>query len=381
MTRRLQAFEAAPAPPLLSALEDALDGRGPAVLPVPADDAATRDRTIRAVRPEEPLESDDIAAVVATSGSTGEPKGVLLTTSGLRASAEATHARIGGPGRWLLALSPVHVAGLQVLVRSVLAGTSPVAMPAGSFEPRAFAEATAGLGPGRRYTSLVPTQLVRVLDAGGAAVEAAASYDVLLLGGAAATGTLLERARAAGIRVVTTYGMSETSGGCVYDGRALDGVSVELDDSGRILLSGPVLAAGYRLRPDLTAESFAGDRFRTSDLGRIGPDGRLAVLGRADDVIVTGGEKVAAAAVEDALASCDGVREAAVVGSPDPEWGQRVVAYVVPTDPSSPPAPDVVRRQVADRLGRAAAPREVRLVAALPLLPSGKVDRLALAKQ
>ena len=303
------------APATLDLLRAALDGTGPPLLP------STDPRVLAALRPDLPLEQDDIAVVVPTSGSTGEPKGVLLTAANLMASARASAAVLGGQGQWLLAIPTTHIGGLQVLVRSVLAGTEPVVLD-GPTTVAAFEAATQRLTGARRYVSLVPTQLRRLVGS-----PSLASYDAVLLGGAAAPAALLEQARAAGVRVVTTYGMSETSGGCVYDGLPLPGVAVDVTD--RIVLSGPVVARGYRLRPDLTAEVFAGDRFTTSDLGRVDDDGRLVVLGRADDVIVTGGEKVAPAAVEAALAEHPSVAEAAVVGVPDDEWGSRVRAVVV----------------------------------------------------
>ena len=201
------------------------------------------------------------AVVIATSGSTGEPKLVALSGAALRASARATEARLGGPGRWLLALPAEHVAGIQVIVRALLAGAPPVVMDLRTgFRPDAFAAATAALGPGRRYTSLVPTQLRRILDAEGA-VAALRSYAAVLVGGAALDPATRERALAAGVRVVTTYGMSETAGGCVYDGVPLDGVTVELDEDGRILLGGPTLASGY-LHPMAAPMATAGQGTR-----------------------------------------------------------------------------------------------------------------------
>ena len=348
---------------LLPALAAALDGTGPALVPdVPGLDA---------LRPGEALEHADVVLVVPTSGSTGEPKGVLLTAANLRSSASATAARLGGHGQWLLAIPPTHVGGLQVLVRSLLAGTSPVALPDGPFGAASFAEATVALTGARRFVSLVPTQLRRLLDPAG--LEALRAYDAVLLGGAAAPPALLAQVRGAGVRVVTTYGMSETSGGCVYDGVPLDGVRVRLRD-GRVRLAGPVVARGYRLRPDLTAEAFEGDSFTTSDLGRL-DGGVLQVLGRADDVVVSGGEKVPPLAVEAALETHPAVVEAAVTGVRDPEWGARVVAHVVLRAPLS--LADA-RDHVARTLPRAWAPRELREVGALPLLASGKVDRAAL---
>ena len=345
------------APATLENVAAALDGTGPPLLP------STDPRVLAALRPEEPLEHEDVVLVVPTSGSTGEPKGALLTADNLRASARATADRIG-EGQWLLAIPATHIGGLQVLVRSVLAGTSPVVLD-GPTTVEAFEAATGRLTGPRRYVSLVPTQLGRLL-----ASPALREYDAVLLGGAAAPPALLEQARAAGVRVVTTYGMSETSGGCVYDGEPLDGVRVAVQD-GRVRLSGPVVARGYRLRPDLTAQAFDGDTFTTTDVGEL-VDGRLVVHGRADDVIVTGGEKVAPAAVEAALAEHPSVAEAAVVGVPDPEWGARVVAVVVLRAPLTL---EQAREHVASRLPRAAAPRELRVVDALPVLPSGKIDR------
>jgi O-succinylbenzoic acid--CoA ligase len=235
------------------------------------------------------------------------------------------------------------------------------------------------MGGGPRYTSLVPTQLVRLLQ-DDAATAALRSFDAVLLGGAAASPDLLARARAAEVPVVTTYGMSETCGGCVYDGRPLDGVSVRIDDAGRILLAGPVLADGYLGRPDLDAEAFvraAGTRYlRTTDLGAW-TDGRLTVLGRADDVLVTGGVKVAPAPVEAVLGGVVGVGEVCVVGVPDPQWGQAVVAVVVPRPGTAPPTLAEVRAAVADRLGPAHAPRHLVVTDSLPVRGPGKIDRRA----
>jgi O-succinylbenzoic acid--CoA ligase len=283
---------------------------------------------------------------------------VLLTAGCLRASADAAIERLGGPGRWHLALPVTHIGGLQVLLRSLLAGEEPVT---GEL-------ATADLGQGRSYCSLVPTQLRRLLVT---APDALARYDVVLLGGAAAPPALLAEARAKGVHVVTTYGMSETSGGCVYDGTPLRDVTVSVGE--RIVLTGPVVARGYRLRPDLTAEAFHGSSFTTSDVGIV-RDGVLEVLGRGDDVVVTGGEKVAPAAVEAALSEHPAVAEVAVVGVPDEEWGARVVAVVV-LHPGAALTLEQARAHVAARVSRVAAPRELRLVSALPLLPGGKVDR------
>jgi len=346
----------------------ALDGDGPAVLPIgPGDPPPAAD--LRA-----PVD-DGVAAVVATTGSTGAPKAVLLPAAALRASADATYRRIGPPGRWLLALPAHHVAGLQVLLRSARAGVPAAAMDLrDGFRPEAFAAAVARAGAA--YTSLVPTQLGRLLDAGDTALDALRSFTAVLLGGAAADAALLDRARRAGVPVVTTYGMSETCGGCVYDGRPLDGVTVVIEADGRIRLGGATLAAGYRgAVSDADRAAFTADGFRTSDLGAWRPDGRLEVLGRADDVIVTGGEKVAPATVERALLAQEGVREACAVGLPDPEWGARVVAAVVGDGLDA----EHLRAAVAPALGRA-APRAVAVLDALPVRGIGKPDRAALRR-
>ncbi|WAL41566.1 AMP-binding protein [Brevibacterium sp. BRM-1] len=288
------------------------------------------------------------ALVVHTSGSTGAPKGVALSADALRASAEATASYLGGHGRWYLALPPNHIAGAQVLLRSQLAGTTPF-VAQGRFSAQGFAQEvrdlrTAALHSAAEplYTSLVPTQLVRIMR-DPAAVRAAAAFDAILLGGAALSPALLARAADAGLRIVRTYGMSETGGGCVYDGVPFDGVRVAITAHSRIELAGPVLADGYiahdpsagtlRALPDEgTGFSGAGTAraFLTSDLGRLA-GGVLSVLGRADDVIITGGENVSPLAVEHALLALlepHGVAEVLVTSVPDEEWGERLVALV-----------------------------------------------------
>ncbi|WP_181775091.1 o-succinylbenzoate--CoA ligase [Amycolatopsis pittospori] len=351
---------------LTSALAEALGG-GAAILPYASE--ALRD-AMEPTRPAEP----GTAVIIATSGSTGEPKGVLLSAAALAASARATHTRLGGPGHWLLATPAQYIGGLQVLVRSLLAGTTPAVVHAGGFRPDDFAEAASPLLAlnGTRYTALVPTQLGRLLDAGGPGLAAARAFDAIIVGAAATTAELRERAAEAGVKIVPAYGMSETASGCVYDGVPLDGVHVELEDE-RVCITGDVLAHGYRLRPDLTAEAFEGGRFRTSDRGRLSPDGRLEVLGRVDDMINTGGVKVAAAAVERILTAQPGIRDACVVGVPDPEWGEAVVALVVGAGCDV----DSLRAACREEAGAAAAPKRVEFTEELPLRGPGKVDRTA----
>jgi O-succinylbenzoic acid--CoA ligase len=346
----------------------ALDGERPlAVLPAgpPAVVAAAR----AVLRPEEPLEPG-ADLVVVTSGSTGGGRGVLLSAAALRASASATLDRLGGPGHWLLALPVSAIAGLQVLCRSVLAGVAPTALT--REEP--LTAAVGRMPAGRRYTALVPTQLRRFLDAEPDALRA---FDAVLVGGAATDPALLDRARTEDVRVVTTYGMTETAGGCVYDGRPLDGVQVRVREAG-IELAGPTLAVGYRLDPAATRAAFSGGWFATRDAGTVDAHGRLTVHGRLDDVLVSGGVNVAPAAVEAVLREHPDVADAVVFGRPDDEWGQRVVAAVVPANGS---APDLagLRAWVAVRLGAPSAPRELHLLDAVPTLHTGKPDRRRVA--
>ena len=346
--------------------------------------------------------------VLRTSGSTtGTGRLIAMSAAALVASARATHARLGGPGTWLLPLPAHHVAGLQILIRSLDAGTEPGVVDTSSgFSPAALAEAlssarrSTGATACRLYVSLVPTQLVRVLQ-DPQARRALAGADAVLLGGAAADPALLDRARGAGVTVVTTYGMSETGGGCVYNGRPLDGVELSIQNpdaegAGRILISGPVLAEGY-LPPADRAPDDAGGGFlkssgkrvlATSDRGRLRSDGRLEVLGRLDDVIITGGVKVEPRTVEEALTGLGMVAEACAVGLPDTQWGSVVVAAVVLEPAAGQETPgnrgdpdgEALREAVRTRLDGAHAPKRIVVLDALPLRPSGKVDRRAVAR-
>jgi o-succinylbenzoate---CoA ligase len=347
----------------------ALDGTSPlAVLPSGPRAAVAAARAVLA--PEEPLEAG-ADLVVVTSGSTGNGRGVLLSADALTASATATHERLGGPGAWLLALPVSAIAGLQVLCRGLLAGERATVLERGD----TLAAATARMPAGRRYTALVPTQLRRFLDAEPDGLRA---FDAVLVGGAATDPELLARAHDAGVAAVTTYGMTETAGGCVYDGEPLDGVRVRVTGGG-VELAGPMLALGYRLDPEGTAEAFADGWFRTRDAGHLA-DGRLTVTGRLDDVVITGGVNVSPAAVEAALRTHPDVADAVVVGRPDEEWGQRVVAAVVPA-PGATPELSTLRAWVTERLGAPAAPRELRLIEEIPTLHTGKPDRRAVATQ
>ncbi|AWH92789.1 o-succinylbenzoate--CoA ligase [Dietzia lutea] len=369
------------------ALEDVLADRGPALLPVPADDPARTRILVDSQRPGEPID-DRVALVVSTSGSTGTPKGAMLSAEALAASAAATDTVLGGPGRWLLALPAHHIAGLQVILRSLRAGHEPVVvdvtrgfgpetLPAAVDACRAGTGAGAGRAADRAYTSLVPGQLAKVLDEGSpAAVDALAGLDAVLLGGAAAAPELLARAADAGVRVVRTYGMSETAGGCVYDGAPLPGVRVEVDDDeGRVWLAGPQLAEGYRNAPDHPAFARAG-WFRTDDAGQVSPDGRLRVLGRLDEALSVGGLTLLPQTVEDALRRHPAVVDVVVVGIPDARLGTRPVAAVTLRATATA---DELRRHVTGVLGEHAAPARVAVLDALPVLAGGKVDRRGVA--
>jgi O-succinylbenzoic acid--CoA ligase len=294
----------------------------------------------------------------------------MLSAQALRASATATIRRLGGTGQWALALPANYVAGLQVIVRSLLTGTSPVVVA----DHDDLAAATDALTGARRYLAIVPTQLHRWLD-DDASLDALRGYDAVLLGGAAAAEPDLAAARAAGVAIVTTYGMSETCGGCVYDGMPLDGVAVALGAGGRIRLAGPVLFDGYAGRPDLTAEVLQDGWLTTSDIGELDADGLLTVLGRSDDVVVSGGVNVPIAVVEAVVRSLPGVAGCAVVGLPDAEWGEVVCAVVEVSAGNARVTLDEVRAAVGSRHPRTWAPRQLVVTDALPLLESGKVDR------
>lgn len=362
---------------LLAALEGVLDGREAPVVPIPSGDVRESELLTRGLRVGSEID-DDIALVIPTSGTTGTPKGAMLTAAALIASASATHDRLGGPGTWLLALPVHHIAGMQVLVRSSLAGTLPVDIDvSGGFDPGALPAAVGRMGSGRRYGSLVATQLAKALD-DPAACAALAELDAVLLGGGPAPAPVLAGAADAGIAVVRTYGSSETAGGCVYDGVPLDGVAVRVDQSGRIAIGGNTLAKGYRnpTAPDPFAEP---GWFLTDDVGAVDDSGVLSVLGRVDDAISTGGLTVLPTVVEAALARHPSVSDCAIFGVDDDRLGQRVVAAVVPA--GTPPSLPELQEFVAASLDRTAAPRELHIVTELPRRGIGKLDRRALREQ
>jgi O-succinylbenzoic acid--CoA ligase len=379
--------------PALKALAAALHGEGPAV------ELSAGPNGEPVVTLVESAGIEDAAVVVRTSGSTGTPKATVLTVDALAASSMATALALKGEGQWLLALPVQYVAGVQVLVRSLFAGTRRWAMDLSKgFTVDVFTAAALELTDKIRFTSLVPSQLQRLLANPSADTLAVLRrFNGILLGGGPAPAALLESARDAGIRIITTYGAAETCGGCVYDGFPLEGVAVRLSDDGRIHLGGATLAAGYLHAPGLTAEAFTEEDgvrwYRTNDLGELDSDGRLTVLGRADDVIITGGIKISAAHVQEELEKFDGVTAAFVAGVQSAKWGQAVAAYVAVSGSRPAPSGDASGDSSADGADGAAlaeewhrtlgllAPKTVLPASSLIMLPNGKPDRLAMIER
>ncbi len=350
-----------PGPAVLPALRDALAG-GPALF---VGDASDLPATVE----------QRVALVVETSGSSGRPKRVALSADALLANARASESALGGPGQWVLALPTHYIAGLNVLTRSLAAGTEPVTVEGEHFTAAGLLAAVERMSSPDRYTSLVPAQLTVLLD-DPAATAALAGFRRVLVGGQATPGPLRDRALAAGIAIVRSYGSSETSGGCVYDGVPIGRTAVRVVD-GEVQLGGPSIAEGYLGEPELTAARFRDDAgmrwFRTADVGTF-DGGRVAVIGRRDDVIISGGVKVSLGAVERLLHE-HGFEDAVVVRGQDAKWGEVPVAFTA-TDVDPTPATDAVEAA----LGSAARPR-FRLGSAIPYLPSGKPDRVSLQEK
>ena len=362
------------APPLRAALE----GTGPAITPLPVVSATVSETyvraLVRAVAPDEPVDDDRTCVVLATSGSTGDPKGVLLSAAALT-SLNPWRAE---PATWVAAIPLTSAGGLNVLTRALEPGCGCVGIEslggARPFTPAGFAE---GVSAAESHglpvrTSLVPAQVRRLLgDPQG--VESLRACATILVGGARLDPQLRAVAAAEGIALISTYGMTETSGGCVYDGLPLDGVSISLGEQGRITLGGPSVALGYRLLPALTAEHFTPAGFLTGDLGEI-VDGQLRVIGRCDDIVTVNGVNVSLVAIEQALRADASVDDCAVIALDDAERGSRLIAYVCGTDVSG----DALGSLVAEQLGSAARPRAFTTIEHLPTLPGGKTDRQAL---
>ncbi|TFD79112.1 o-succinylbenzoate--CoA ligase [Cryobacterium psychrophilum] len=358
----------------MALVREALTAQGDAVMPI---EAATGPALGREVPRR-------VAVVIETSGSTDAPKRVMLSTDALLASAAASADALGGPGQWLLALPTHYVAGLQVLVRSISAQTTPVVLPHGHVEPQDFAVYAETMTEPLRYVSLVPVQLARLLEAAPGDPRVLAvlrRFTAILVGGQAIRPEIMTRAADLGLRVVRTYGSSETSGGCVYNGIPIGNTRVRVVD-GQLELSGAVLAEGYLDEPARTAERFIdvhGVRwYSTGDLGEVDRvSGEVRVLGRADNVIISGGVKVSLDAIEAIVRTLPGLMDAVVLSAEDPEWGQ-VPVVVSAGAPTADPLPSIAHA-VAAALGRPARPARFTIVPTIPLLASGKPDRRALA--
>jgi O-succinylbenzoic acid--CoA ligase len=356
-----------PGPGVLEALRSALAG-GPAIL---VGDVPTPPGLAKTV-------GQRVALVVETSGSTGTPKRVALSADAVLANAAASESALGGPGQWVLALPTHYIAGLNVLARSIAAETVPVSVEGDHFTAAGFRAATERLSIPERYTSLVPPQLATLLE-DPAAVEALRDFHGVLIGGQAAPGALLARAAEHGIRIVRSYGASETSGGCVYNGRPIGTTSLRIVDD-EVWLGGPSLAEGYLGDDELSDDRFVmadGARwFRTSDAG-VWDGTTLAVTGRRDDVIVSGGLKVSLGAIERVLRDQPGFADAVAVRVADDRWGEAAVVFTTSAAPES--ADDRTIAAVVDALGVAARPARIVRLEVLPTLASGKVDRMTLA--
>lgn len=381
---------------LIAALGDALAGGAP-ILPL-ASGIDLGDPEIEALR--ELALPEGTAVVVRTSGSSGIPKAVALSAEALRESADATHETLGGPGQWLVALPAHLISGLQMLVRSAVTGIEPVFAPADA-DPPALLDLVEAMEHERRYVSLVPVQLARLLDLAERdrdAADALRRFDGVLVGGQAVSLELRRRAHALDVKLRRSYGMTETAGGCVYDGVEIGETRVRIRD-GEVQLAGPTLALGYLGDETLTAERFVVDPgrdgtparwYRTGDSGEM-LGGMLTVTGRLDRVFVSGGVNVSLDEIERVAREFVGWESAVAVALPHPEWGARpsLVVEGAPTegtptgdggDTAAEPrvAFDEVRDAIRTRLGAAAEPEWVTEMASLPRLSGGKPDLKAI---
>jgi O-succinylbenzoic acid--CoA ligase len=351
-------------------LRRALDRSGPALTPVA--DSGGDEVWIGPTDEEVP---QPVGVVVETSGSTGVPKRVALSCDALLASAAASATVLDGQGQWVLALPGHYIAGVQVLVRSIAAGTTPIVLPPGHFDPLAFADASKQLTAEAHFTSLVPLQVSRLLES-RAGLMALRRFDGILVGGQAMPLSLAQRAEQLGLPIYRTYGSSETSGGCVYNGAPLPGVHVRIVE-GTVELAGPMLAEGYLGDDELTDKTFVVDEghrwYRTGDLGEF-EDGVLRVTGRADNVIISGGVNVSLDRVERVVRGMPDLAESVVVPVADERWGEVPVVVTVGRHPELTEIADAV----ASVLGKPARPAHVVRLDSLPVLPSGKPDRLAI---
>ena len=300
---------------------------------------------------------DNIALLIETGGSTGNPKVVALSAAAMRASARLSNAALGAThgDRWSLSLPLNHIAGINQLLRSIDIETEPVTS-------------------GGDFISIVPTQLYRALRTRDKFFEQLVGAKKVLIGGAAIPEQLLVAGRSAGIPLVTSYGMTEMCGGCIYDGNALPGVEVKILDGGKIALKGPMRAEGYFNNSEATISAFIDGWFITSDSGEINDEGRLAVHGRTDDIIISGGEKISPTAITDLLRAQLPTTELMVIGIPDQEWGQSLRVVIAETDESKSLTLGKIRELVASEIGKVAAPRSLLLLSEMPTKENGKVD-------
>ena len=329
------------------------------------------------------------ALVVRTSGSSGVPKSVALSAAALRASAEATHEAFGGAGQWLVALPAHLISGLQMLVRSAVSGIAPAFFD-GGFDAERLLEVAEGLDAERRYVSLVPVQFARLLDLAERdplAADALRRFDAVLVGGQAVPRPLRQRAHELGVALKRSYGMTETAGGCVYDGVEIGDTRVRIRE-GEVQLAGPTLALGYVGDPELTSQRFvehvgrdgvATRWYRTGDAGEL-LGGMLTVTGRLDRVLVSGGVNVSLDEVERVVREFPGWAGAVALASPHPEWGERVSLVVEAGEIAVDDAAAYLEVSAAlrERLGAAAVPAWVTETEEMPRLPGGKPDLLAI---
>ncbi len=372
-------------PDAARAIRDCWDAREAVVVIDPALTEAAKFAVLRRLRPTGIIDSRGrramrgspvpagTAAVVVTSGTAATPKAVTLTRAGMETMAVGYSSMIGASGSdvWLAALPLTGVAGLAILARSYVTDVPAVV------HDRFVSDHVARSAERHEASivSLVPTALRRLLDAGAPLHH----FRVVLVGGAPFPNTLRDCATAAGVTVVGTYGLTETWGGVALDGQLIGGAQAQIADDGEIEIAGPMVMSGYRLDPEATRDVFRDGWLRTGDLGTF-TDDRLVVTGRRGDMIITGGVNVSPAAVEAALLTHAGIVDAAVVGAADEEWGERVVAYVVPADPAAVPSLEDVRALVKTELAAAAAPQELHPVSRIPRNASGKVVRRDLGR-
>lgn len=311
---------------------------------------------------------DNVGLIVESSGSTGEPKRISLSVQALLHSAKYGQERLGPAGQWLLALPINFIAGSQVLLKSLLADTQPVIMNTSlPFTVEGFSRAASMMTSDHRYVSLVPAQLTRLVE--GAATDPLLlrqlrSFRAMLVGGQSSPAELLDKAKDLGLKVVVSYGMTETCGGCIYDGIPLEGVRLKITPDGRLQVSGRTLAEDV------------GDWLTTNDLAELTPEGKLLILGRADRVIISGGLKLGLDRVEFLGSQVKGVEDISAAALENSEWGERVgIAYV-----GSPEVADDIANRLAELLGPIGKPIRVIRVDRLPLLATGKKDLLQIKK-